>query len=171
MLRPGRPCSGYPAAGEQFPWIDTDRVGIWGASGGGYATARALLEFGDFYKVGVSMCGNHDQAIYHAHWGERWIGPYSEEKYYRQANHHFAKNLRGKLFLIHGDMDDNVHPAATLKLMAALIEANKDFDSLIFPNSAAWRIPISLRHPQKVGLFCHTPVGGTAAKGVCHTAR
>ena len=82
------------------------------------------------------MCGNHDQAIYHAHWGERWIGPYSEEKYYRQANHHFAKNLRGKLFLIHGDMDDNVHPAATLKLMAALIEANKDFDSLIFPNSA-----------------------------------
>lgn len=122
--------------GEQFPWIDTDRVGIWGASGGGYATARALLEFGDFYKVGVSMCGNHDQAIYHAHWGERWIGPYSEEKYYRQANHHFAKNLRGKLFLIHGDMDDNVHPAATLKLMAALIEANKDFDSLIFPNSA-----------------------------------
>ena len=122
--------------GERFAWIDTDRVGIWGASGGGYATARALLEFGDFYKVGVSMCGNHDQAIYHAHWGERWIGPYSEEKYYNQANHHFAKNLQGKLLIIHGDMDDNVHPAASIKLISALIEANKDFDSLIFPNSA-----------------------------------
>lgn len=122
--------------GERFSWIDTEHVGIWGASGGGYATARALLQFGDFYKVGVSMCGNHDQAIYHAHWGERWMGPYSEEKYYNQANHHFAKNLKGKLFLIHGDMDDNVHPAATIKLIAALIEENKDFDSLIFPNSA-----------------------------------
>ncbi|MBP1581856.1 MAG: prolyl oligopeptidase family serine peptidase [Oscillospiraceae bacterium] len=121
--------------GERFSWIDTDRVGIWGASGGGYATARALLEFGDFYKVGVSLCGNHDQAIYHAHWGERWIGEYSEEKYHNQANHNFAKNLSGKLLIVHGDMDDNVHPAASIKLISALIEANKDFDSLIYPNS------------------------------------
>lgn len=106
-----------------------------GASGGGYAARLALLEFGDFYKVGVSMCGNH-QTIYHAHWGQRGIGRYSDERYDSQANHHFARNLKGTLLLIHGDMDDNVHPAATMKLIAALVEANKDFDSRIFPNSA-----------------------------------
>ena len=120
----------------QYPWMDIDKVGIWGASGGGYATARALLEFPDFYKVGVSLCGDHDQSRYHAHWGERWIGQYSPEKYEKQANHTLAKNLEGKLLLIHGDMDDNVHPGATTKLIAALIEENKDFDSLIYPNSA-----------------------------------
>lgn len=120
----------------QNPWMDIDRVGMWGASGGGYATARALLEFPEFYKVGVSLCGNHDQARYHAHWGERWIGQYSPEKYEKQANHTLAANLEGKLLLIHGDMDDNVHPGATIKLIDALIEANKDFDSLIYPNSA-----------------------------------
>lgn len=117
-------------------WIDIDRVGIWGASGGGYATARALLQFPDFYKVGVSLCGNHDQARYHAHWGERWIGPYSEETYHDQANKNFAKNLIGRLLLIHGDMDDNVHPSATIALAASLIDENKDFDLLIYPNSA-----------------------------------
>ena len=121
---------------EKYSWIDVDRVGMWGASGGGYATARALLAFPEFYKVGVSLCGNHDQARYHAHWGERWIGEYTKEKYEKQANHTLANNLEGKLFLIHGDMDDNVHPGATIKLMDALIEANKDFDSLIYPNSA-----------------------------------
>ncbi len=121
---------------ERFSWIDLDRVGIWGASGGGYATARALLQFPDFYKVGVSLCGNHDQAKYHAHWGERWIGPYSKESYHNQANRNFADQLKGHLLLIHGDMDDNVHPSATLDLADALIDANKDFDMLIYPNSA-----------------------------------
>jgi dipeptidyl aminopeptidase/acylaminoacyl peptidase len=120
---------------ERFPWIDADKVGIWGASGGGYATARALLAFPEFYKVGVSLCGDHDQAKYHAHWGERWCGAYSEEGYKDQANKTFAKNLEGKLLLIHGDMDDNVHPSATIHLAKALIDENKDFDMLIYPNS------------------------------------
>lgn len=120
----------------QYSWIDADRVGIWGASGGGYATARGLLAFPDFYKVGVSLCGNHDQAKYHAHWGERWIGPYSEESYHDQANRNFADRLEGHLLLVHGDMDDNVHPSATMDLAKALIDANKDFDMLIYSNSA-----------------------------------
>jgi len=122
--------------GQRFPWLDTSRVGIWGASGGGYAAARAMLCFGDFYKVGVSLCGNHDQAIYHAHWGERWIGPYSEEAYHDQANYNFADKLQGKLLIVHGDVDDNVHPAASIKLISALMEAGKDFDCLLVPNSA-----------------------------------
>lgn len=151
--------------GERYSWIDTERVGIWGASGGGYAAARALLEFGDFYKVGVSLCGNHDQAIYHAHWGERWIGEYSEEKYYNQANDNFAKNLQGKLFIIHGDMDDNVHPAASIKLISALIEANKDFDSLIFPNSAhgVARFPYVIR--KKWDYFVRHLLGQSPVEG------
>lgn len=120
---------------QRFPWIDDQRVGIWGASGGGYATARALLAFPEFFKVGVSLCGNHDQAKYHAHWGDRWIGPYSEDAYHNQANRNFAENLEGHLLLIHGDMDDNVHPSATLQLAGALIKASKDFDMLIYPNS------------------------------------
>ena len=121
---------------KRYAWIDADRVGIWGASGGGYATVRAMLQFPAFFKVGVSLCGNHDQAKYHAHWGDRWIGPYSEERYHDQANRNFAQNLEGELLLVHGDMDDNVHPSATIALAGALIEANKDFDLLIYPNSA-----------------------------------
>ena len=120
---------------QRFPWIDADRVGIWGASGGGYATARALLQYPDFYRVGVSLCGNHDQARYHAHWGERWIGPYSEERYREQATWRLAENLKGHLLLIHGDLDDNVHPGATMALVKALMDADKDFDFLLYPNS------------------------------------
>jgi len=121
---------------EQNPWIDIDRVGIWGASGGGYGSTRAILQFNDFYKVAFSLCGDHDQAKYHAHWGERWCGEYSAEAYKDQANQNFAERLKGHLFLIHGDMDDNVHPSATMAVASALIEANKDFDLLIYPNSA-----------------------------------
>lgn len=120
---------------QRYEWVDASRVGIWGASGGGYAAARALLEYPDFFSVGVSLCGNHDQARYHAHWGERWIGPYSEKRYENQANYRLAGNLKGHLLLIHGDMDDNVHPGATMKLVQALIEADKYFDFLLYPNS------------------------------------
>ena len=110
-------------------------MGVWGSSGGGYAAVRALLQFPDFYKVGVSLCGNHDQARYYAHWGDRWIGPYSEEAYFDQANHRFADRLQGKLLLVHGDMDDNVHTSATLRLAGAFARANRDVDLLIYPNS------------------------------------
>lgn len=120
---------------ERFSWIDPDRVGIWGQSGGGYAAARALLDYPDFYKVGVSVCGNHDQTVYGAFWGERWIGPYSEEAYRSQANQTCADKLTGKLLLIHGEADDNVHVSAAMRLADALIKANKDFDMLIVPNA------------------------------------
>lgn len=121
---------------EQNSWIDLDRVGIWGSSGGGYATVRAMLQFPGFYKAGVSLCGNHDQAKYHTHWGDRWIGPYSEEKYHGQANRNFAERLEGHLLLIQGEMDDNVHPSSTIQLVEALIRENKDFDLLLYANSS-----------------------------------
>jgi dipeptidyl aminopeptidase/acylaminoacyl peptidase len=121
---------------EKHPYIDRDRVGIYGGSGGGYATARALLEYPQVFKVGVSYSGNHDQRLYIAEWGERYLGFPDEVDYSRQANSALAERLSGKLLLVHGDMDDNVHPAHTLQLVDALIAANKDFDLLILPNRA-----------------------------------
>ncbi len=118
------------------PYLDLDRVGIYGISGGGYAAARAILEFPDFFKVAVSYAGNHDQRLYHAAWGEQYVGWPEGDLYDPQANAHLASNLVGKLLLIAGDMDGDVHPAATFRLAAALIEANKTFDMLIVPNGS-----------------------------------
>ena len=117
------------------PWMDLDRVGISGGSGGGYATVRAMGTFPDFYKAGVALCGNHDQAGYMAMWGEYFHGPYSEALYAAQANTQVAANIRGALLLVHGEMDDNVHPAHTLRVVDALIRADRDFDMLIVPNA------------------------------------
>ncbi|MFN8542466.1 MAG: prolyl oligopeptidase family serine peptidase, partial [Thermomicrobiales bacterium] len=113
--------------------LDLERVGIYGHSGGGYASARAMLLFPDFFKVAVSSAGNHDQRGYSADWGERYIGMPEGDNYDHQGNFDIAKNLRGKLLLVHGELDDNVHPGLTLRLADALIAANKDFDLLIIP--------------------------------------
>ena len=120
---------------KRHNWIDAERVGLYGVSGGGYATARGLLQFPDFFKVGFSMCGNHDQSIYNVQWGERWCGKYSKDAYAAQSNASIAANLKGKLYLVHGDLDENVHPASSIRLAAALIAANKTFDFLLYPNA------------------------------------
>lgn len=117
----------------QRPWMDLSRVGIYGHSGGGFASTRAILTYPDFYKVAVSSSGNHDQRIYHAGWGERYQGYPQGDNYAGLDNASLAGNLKGKLLLVHGDADDNVHPAHTLALVKALIEADKDFDLLILP--------------------------------------
>jgi len=115
--------------------MDLDRVGIFGTSGGGFATVRALCAYPDFYKVGVSLCGNHDQRYYQLSWGETYDGPLDKETYSRSSNVEIADRLQGKLLLIHGEMDDNVHPQLTLRLVDRLIAANKDFDLLIVPGA------------------------------------
>jgi dipeptidyl-peptidase-4 len=122
------------------PYLDLDKVGIWGHSGGGFATADAMFTFPEFYKVGISESGNHDNRNYEDDWGERYIG--LEEKgadgisnYAKQANQINAGNLKGKLLLAHGGMDDNVPPYNTYLVADALVKANKDFDLLIFPNA------------------------------------
>jgi len=116
------------------PYMDLDRVGIYGHSGGGFASTRAVLAYPDFYKVAVSSAGNHDQRGYLAAWGELYMGSSSGDSYDLQINARLAENLKGKLLLACGDMDDNVHPALTLQVADALIRANKDFDLLILPN-------------------------------------
>lgn len=126
---------GIKQLGDRDPSFDLDRVGIYGHSGGGYASTRAMLLFPDFYKAAVSSAGNHDNLGYVALWGEAWIGLYDQETYSHQDNVRLAENLKGKLLLIHGEMDDNVHPSLTMRMVDALIAANKDFEMLIIPNT------------------------------------
>ncbi|WP_293788688.1 S9 family peptidase [uncultured Pedobacter sp.] len=116
--------------------IDTNKVGIWGHSGGGFATAAAMFRYPDFFKVGISESGNHDNRNYEDDWGERYNGLVENSDYEAQANQNYAKNLKGKLMLVHGMMDDNVPPYNTLLVAEALEKANKSFDLVIFPNSA-----------------------------------
>lgn len=132
----------------RHPYIDLERVGIWGASGGGYATAHALLTRPEFFKVGVAAAGNHDQRGYSSGWGETYNGPADDAAAYdAAANPRFAANLRGRLLLIHGDMDENVNPALTMQLADRLVAAGRPFDLLIIPNGGhrVYRTPYALR--------------------------
>ena len=122
--------------GADRPWMDLDRVGIFGHSAGGFASTRCILQEPDFFKVAVSSSGNHDNRVNHAWWAEKFFGLADEFDVSRQFNGTLADNLRGKLFLVHGEMDDNCVPHNTLRLVDALIAANKDFDLLIVPNAA-----------------------------------
>ena len=135
---------------KKYKGMDIERVGIWGHSGGGFASTRAILEYPDFYDVAVSSAGNHDNRNYEADWGEKWQGllenieiednerandyDFTKTNYDNQANQLLAKNLKGKLLLAHGNLDNNVPPYNTLLVVDELIKANKDFDLIIFPN-------------------------------------
>ncbi len=128
--------------GARYPFIDLDRVGIYGHSGGGFATADAMFRFPDFFKVGVSGAGNHDNRSYNIYWAEKYQGELVKDtlkgtdNFAEEANKTHAADLKGKLLLMHGDMDDNVHPANTIQVVDELIKANKDFDLIIAPNRA-----------------------------------
>lgn len=132
--------SGLKQLAAKYPYMDLDKVGIWGHSGGGYATAAAMFRYPDFYKVGISESGNHENRNYEDDWGERYIGLLTKDangksNYDDQANQNFASNLKGKLLLAHGGMDDNVPPYNTYLVVQALEKANKDYDLIIFPNA------------------------------------
>jgi len=131
--------AGMKELAERHPWIDIDRAGIYGHSGGGFAACDAMFRYPDFFKVGVSQAGNHDNRGYEDDWGEKWQGllvrnPDGTTNYDDQANPNHAKNLKGKLLLAHGTMDGNVPPYLTLLVVNELIRANKDFDLILFPN-------------------------------------
>ena len=135
---------------KKYSAMDLSRVGIWGHSGGGFASTAALLRYPDFYDVAVSSSGNHDNRNYEADWGEKWHGllepldidlkdnssEYDAKKtnYDIQANQLFVENLKGKLLIAHGMLDDNVPPSNTMLVVDELIKANKDFDLILFPN-------------------------------------
>ena len=119
---------------ERHAYLDGDRVGIFGFSAGGYDTAHAMFKYPEFFKVGVSASGNHDFRTDKTGWNEMWMGYPVTPEWDEQSNLAMAAGLQGKLLLAHGELDDNVHPAATLQLVDALIKANKDFDLKIYPN-------------------------------------
>lgn len=132
--------AGIRQLAQKYSFIDTSSVGIYGHSGGGFATAAAMFRYPDFFKVGISESGNHDNRNYEDDWGERYIGLLTEgadgkSTYESQANQVYAKNLKGKLLLAHGLMDDNVPPYNTMLVIDALEKANKDYDLIVFPNS------------------------------------
>jgi dipeptidyl-peptidase 4 len=122
-------------------FVDANRVGIYGHSGGGFMSTAAMLVYPDFFKVAVSSAGNHENNIYNRWWSEKHHGVKETEdkdgkikfEYEIAKNSEIAKNLKGRLLLIHGDIDNNVHPANTLRLVDALIKANKRFDMLMVP--------------------------------------
>jgi len=122
--------------GRRFRYADTTRVGATGFSGGGFMTARLLLGHPEFYRVGVAGAGNYDQRLFYSTWGERYHGLLSGDNYQVQDLTRLAKNLRGKLLLYHGMVDYGVNPAAMFRLVQALMDANKDFDLLLYPRAA-----------------------------------
>ena len=132
--------AGMKELASRYRFIDIDKAGIWGHSGGGFATAGAMFRYPDFFKVGISESGNHDNRQYEDDWGERYQGLLTKQgasdNYAAEANQTYAKNLKGKLLLAHGTIDDNVPPNNTLLVVDALIKANKDFDLLMLPNQA-----------------------------------
>ncbi len=125
----------------RYPWIDIDRVGIHGHSGGGFMSTAAILMYPDFFKAAVSCAGNHDNRIYNRWWSEKHHGIKEQIDengdttfvYKISTNPELASRLKGHLLLVHGDMDDNVHPGNTIRVVDALIKANKRFDMLILP--------------------------------------
>jgi dipeptidyl aminopeptidase/acylaminoacyl peptidase len=133
--------SGMKDLAAQYPFIDLDRAGMYGHSGGGNATAAAMFHYPDFFKVGIAESGNHDERDYEDDWAEKWAGVEVKNadgtsNYDSQANQNYAKSLKGHLLLAHGTMDDNVPPNNTMLVVDALIKANKDFDLLLIPNVA-----------------------------------
>ena len=152
-------------------WIDLDRVGIYGHSGGGYSSADAILRYPEFFKVAVSQAGNHDNRIYEDDWGEKWQGllvhnPDGTTNYDNQANQLLAKNLKGKLLIAQGTMDDNVPPNSSLVLINELIRHNKDFDVIPFPNRRHGFEQRTLHDAAAVGLFRSSLVRCRPAAGV-----
>jgi dipeptidyl aminopeptidase/acylaminoacyl peptidase len=126
---------------DRYNFIDINKVGIHGHSGGGFMSTAAMLVYPDFFKVAVSNAGNHDNSIYNRWWSEKHHGVkeiISEKQdtsfsYSIDKNPDVAKNLKGRLLLIHGEIDNNVHPANTMRVINALINTNKRFDMLILP--------------------------------------
>ncbi len=158
--------AGIRQLAAERPYMDLDRVGIYGHSGGGFASTHAILAFPDFYKVAVSSAGNHDQRGYLAAWGEQYQGLLDGDNYAKQANVALAANLKGKLLLVHGDMDDNVPPALTIQVADALIKANKDFDLLILPNRNHGLVTTPISPAEEMGLFRQESARRRASAGL-----
>ena len=123
----------HQAVADKYPYYDITRVGVYGNSAGGQNAAGAVLFHREFYKVAVASCGCHDNRMDKASWNEQWMGYPVGPQYDECSNITNAHRLRGKLFLIVGEMDNNVPPESTMRFVDALVKAEKDFDLLVIP--------------------------------------
>ena len=121
------------AAARKYKYMDISNVGIYGYSAGGQNTLAALLFHPEFYKVGVALCGCHDNRMDKIWWNEQWMGYPVGPWYAENSNVDNAYRLEGKLFIINGEMDDNVDPASSLQVVSELVKHNKDFEQLYLP--------------------------------------
>ena len=163
--------AGMKELAKRYPWIDIDRVGIYGHSGGGYATADAMFRYPDFFKVGISEAGNHDNRVYEDDWAEKWQGLLEKKadgttNYDNQANQLQAKNLKGKLLLAHGTMDNNVPPN---NYAAGRQRAHQSQQGLRSADAAQPRTRVRQRRlhgSSALGLLREVPARGGAAARV-----
>jgi len=123
------------AAAKKYPYLDLERVGIYGTSAGGQNAAGAVLFFPEFYKVAVASCGCHDNRMDKMWWNEQWMGWPVGEEYALSSNVDNAWKLKGKLLLINGEMDNNVDPTSTMQVVNALVKANKEFEYVFLPGA------------------------------------
>ncbi len=121
------------AAAERYPYMDAERVGIFGASAGGQESTTAVLLHGDFYKAAYSACGCHDNRMDKIWWNEQWMGYPVDSSYVESSNVYHAAKLERPLMLVVGELDDNVDPSSTYQLVNALVNAGKDFELVVLP--------------------------------------
>ncbi|MEE2681659.1 MAG: prolyl oligopeptidase family serine peptidase [Planctomycetota bacterium] len=157
--------SGFPdriawmqAAAETRPWMDLDRVGIYGGSAGGQSALRALLAHGDFYDVAVADCGCHDNRMDKIWWNELWMGWPVGPHYAQQSNVTNAHRLQGELMLILGGLDRNVDPASTLQVVDALVKADKDFEFVLLPSAGHGAAESPYGHRRRLDFLKRTLV-------------
>ena len=153
------------AAAAKYPYLDLNRVGIYGGSAGGQSAAAAVMTHGDFYKAAVADCGCHDNRMDKIWWNEQWMGWPVGPQYAANSNVTLAPGLKGKLLLIVGEMDTNVDPASTMQVVDALIRADKDFELLVIPgsNHGAAESPYGRR--RRADFFVRNSAGRGAAAG------
>lgn len=123
------------AAARKYPYMDVDRVGIYGCSAGGQESTNAVLLYPDFYKAAYSACGCHDNRMDKIWWNELWLGYPVGDQYKEGSNVENAHLLSRPLMLVVGELDDNVDPASTMQVVNALIKANKDFELVVIPGA------------------------------------
>jgi dipeptidyl aminopeptidase/acylaminoacyl peptidase len=121
------------AAAKKYPYMDINRVGIYGTSAGGQNAAGAVLFHPEFYKIAVASCGCHDNRMDKMWWNEQWMGWPVGEEYAQSSNVENAWRLKGKLLLMNGEMDNNVDPTSTMQMVNALIKANREFEYVFLP--------------------------------------
>lgn len=164
------PAKRYPVieeiyTGPQIMWMDASRVGVHGYSAGGYDVVRVLTQRPDFYKVGLTGSGVHDNRLDKAWWNEQWMGHEPGPLFDANSNITWAPKLTGKLFVAHGELDENVPLANSLRLVDALINANKDFELLILPNADHVIENVPYFHRRRWDFFTRELLNKTPAAG------